>query len=206
MKKILALILAFAMMLCLVACKGNDNPPDNGEGEQNKDEKTTYVVTVVDNEGNPIPGVSVTFCPKGGVEMPWPTDAVGQASQKTSKEMTVKLTEVPVGYEFDKLGQTLEFDAEGKLTITLTVLAPYVIKVVDQDGNAIAGVRVQMCDAGGSCRMPTTTGADGTASYPFENGDFHAQLTTLPEGYSVEDQDAYYDFVDGVATITLTKN
>jgi hypothetical protein len=205
MKKILSLILVFAMMLCLVACKGNDNPPEGG-GDQNKDEKTTYVVTVVDNEGNPIPGVSVIFCPKGGVEMPWPTDAEGKASQKTSKEMTAKLTELPVGYEFDKLGQTLQFDTEGKLTITLTALAPFIIKVVDQDGNAISGVKVQMCDAGGSCRMPTTTGADGTASYPFEKGDFHAQLTTLPEGYSVEDQDAYYDFVDGVATITLTKN
>ena len=38
MKKILALILAFAMMLCLVACKGNDNPPDNGEGGNKTEE------------------------------------------------------------------------------------------------------------------------------------------------------------------------
>jgi protocatechuate 3,4-dioxygenase beta subunit len=204
MKKILSLILVFAMMLCLVACKGNDNPPEGG-GDQNKDEKTTYVVTVVDNEGNPIPGVSVIFCPKGGVEMPWPTDAEGKASQKTSKEMTAKLTELPVGYEFDKLGQTLQFDAEGKLTITLTALAPFIIKVVDQDGNPVAGVVVQVCNDS-TCVPMGSTDANGEAKRPSMNGSYAAKITELPDGYSVEDIDAYYDLVDGKVTITITKN
>ena len=207
MKKILALILTFAMLFCLAACKDKeDTKKENEENGGNKDEKTTYTVTVVDDEGNPVAGASVSFCPKGSSEIPFPTDAQGRVEYKSAKEMTAKLTEAPAGYEFDKVGQSLGFDANGNLTITLTKLAPFVIKVVDQDGNAIAGVRVQMCDAGGSCRIPVTTGADGTASYPFEDGDFHAQLTALPEGYSVEDVGAYYDFVDGVATITLTKN
>ena len=204
MKKILALILTLVMMLSIVACnddKNQDDPPK-------KDEKTTYTVTVLDDEGNPVAGVNVTFCPKGGTEMPWPTDAEGKASQKTTKEMTAKLLSdnVPTGYEFDKAGQSLSFDKDGNLTITLTALAPYVIKVVDQEGNAIAGVQVQMCDEAGSCRLPRTTGADGTVSYPFENGTFKAQLTTLPDGYTVDDASAYYYFVEGVATITLTKN
>ena len=168
-----------------------------------KNAKTTYTVSVVDTEGNPIAGVEVTFCPKGGTEMPWPTDAEGKATMKTSKEMTVKINEVPIGYKYNKLGQTLDFDTNGNLTVTLTVLTPFVINVIDQNGNAISGVKVQMCGADGSCRMPINTDVDGIATYPYEYGYFYAQLTTLPDGYSVEDIDAYYDFVDGVATIVL---
>lgn len=205
MKKIISIMLVLAMMLCLFACNNDKKQPEENDPPA-KDEKTTYTVTVLDEEGNPVPGAKVTFCPEGGTEMPWPTDIEGKAEYKSAKEMTAKLTELLAGYEYDKMNVAQSFDENGNLTITVKKLAPFVIKVVDQDGNALAGVKVQMCDAGGSCRIPVTTGADGTASYPFENGDFHAQLTTLPEGYSVDDIGAYYDFVDGVATITLTKN
>ena len=202
MKKILALFLTLVMMLSIVSCnddKNQDDPPK-------KDEKTTYTVTVLDDEGNPVAGAKVTFCPEGGTEMPWPTDIDGKAEYKSAKKMTAKLTELLPGYEYDKMNVAQSFDNDGNLTITVKKLAPYVIKVVDQEGNAIAGVQVQMCDEAGSCRLPRTTGADGTVSYPFENGTFKAQLTTLPDGYTVDDASAYYYFVDGVATITLTKN
>ena len=203
MKKILSLILVFAMMLCLVACKDKDNT-DKGNNPP-ADEKTTYVVTVVDSEGNPIPGVSVTFCPKGGTEFPWNTDADGKATQKSSKEMTARIDKVPTGYEFDKLGQTLEFDSEGKLTVTLTARAPFVVKVVDQDGNPVAGVVVQVCNDS-TCVPMGSTDANGEAKRPSMNGSYAAKITELPDGYSVEDIDAYYDLVDGKVTITVTKN
>ena len=66
-----------------------------------------------------------------------------------------------------------------------------------------------MCDDTGSCRKPVTTNAEGKGSYAYEEGSFHAQLTNglsaLPEGYTVAEPDKYYSFVDGVATITVTK-
>jgi hypothetical protein len=203
MKKILSLILVFAMMLCLVACNDKDNT-DKGNNPP-ADEKTTYVVTVVDSEGNPIPGVNVTFCPKGGTEFPWNTEADGKATQKSSKEMTARIDKVPTGYEFDKLGQTLEFDSEGKLTVTLTARAPFVVKVVDQDGNPVAGVVVQVCNDS-TCVPMGSTDANGEAKRPSMNGSYAAKITELPDGYSVEDIDAYYDLVDGKVTITITKN
>lgn len=203
MKKILSLILVFAMMLCLVACNDKDNT-DKGNNPP-ADEKTTYVVTVVDSEGNPIPGVNVTFCPKGGTEFPWNTEADGKATQKSSKEMTARIDKVPTGYEFDKLGQTLEFDSEGKLTVTLTARAPFVVKVVDQDGNPVAGVVVQVCNDS-TCVPMGSTDSNGEAKRPSMNGSYAAKITELPDGYSVEDIEAYYDLVDGKVTITITKN
>ena len=203
MKKILSLVLVFAMMLCLVACNDKDKT-DKGNNPP-ADEKTTYVVTVVDSEGNPIPGVHVTFCPKGGTEFPWNTEADGKATQKSSKEMTARIDKVPTGYEFDKLGQTLEFDSEGKLTVTLTARAPFVVKVVDQDGNPVAGVVVQVCNDS-TCVPMGSTDANGEAKRPSMNGSYAAKITELPDGYSVEDIEAYYDLVDGKVTITITKN
>lgn len=208
LKKIISLVLALTMMasisLCFVSC---DNDKDENENQgNNPPEKTTYTVTVVDGEGNPVPGVNLTFTPKGSTAIPFPTDSEGKASYKTDKELTVTVTEIPTGYSYDKLNVAQSFGADGTLTVTLTALAPFVIKVVDQDGNLISGVKVQMCDSAGSCRMPRTTGEDGTVSYPYEEGDFHAQLTAgAPDGYTVDDPAEYYDFVDGVATITLTK-
>ena len=213
MKKILSLVLVFAMMLCLVACNDKDNT-DKGSNPP-ADEKTTYVVTVVDSEGNPIPGVSVTFCPKGGTEFPWNTEADGKATQKSSKEMTARIDKVPSGYEFDKLGQTLEFDSEGKLTVTLTARAPFVVKVVDQDGNAVAGVRVQACtDACTPFKNATDENGETSEALEVKEAAYKAQLTALPEGYTEQlDEDGdpttltkYAFDADRTVTIVLVKN
>jgi hypothetical protein len=139
------------------------------------------------------------------MEIPFDTEADGKASFKTDKPLSVSITKLPKGYEYDKLNVFQAFDENGNLTVVLVKPAPYVIKVVDQDGNVVSGVRVQMCNAAGMCYMPVTTGEDGTATYAYESGEFHAQLTTLPQGYLVENPDQYYDFIDGVATIILTK-
>ena len=205
MKRTLALVLSVVMLLTmslsLVACGNKNNPDDNKD--ESKDEKVVYTVTVVDDEGNAIKGVKVTFIPKGATEMPFSTDAEGKASHKTDKELTVKITSVPSGYEYSDLNKALSFDKDGNLKVTLKKLAPFVIKVVDEQGNAVSGVKVQMCDEAGSCRMPRTTDANGEATYPYEEGSFHAQLTVVPDGYSVEDPAKYYDFENGVATISL---
>lgn len=210
MKKILSSILILAMLLtasvCLFACNGDDEGNEGGGEGNGEPVKINYTVTVVDNEGNPVRGAKLTFSPKGAAAIPFPTDVEGKASYKTDKELTVKVTEIPEAYEYDKLNVEQSFDSEGKLTITLTKRAPFVIKVVDQDGNPVAGVKVQMCDSAGLCKIPVTTDENGEGFYDFQEGDFHAQLTNgAPNGYSVEDPDRYYDFEDGVATIRLTK-
>ena len=216
-KKILSAILVVSMILTLsvslFSCKEKEGNKDNTQqgnndqnGENTQPEKILYTVTVVDEEGNPIKNVKLDFNPKGGITIPFPTDKDGKAAYKTDKELTVTVKEIPNGYSYDKLNVEQKFGGDNTLTVTLITLAPFVIRVVDQNSNPIEGVLVQMCDEAGSCRMPTETDAKGEATYRYEEGNFHAQLTSIPDGYSVENPDEYYNFVNGVATITLTKN
>lgn len=214
LKKILSTILVLSMVLtlsvCLFSCdddKGNTDGENSNQGSTDTTpEKVLYTITVVDEEGAPIKGVEIEFAPKGGTAVPFKTDAEGKATLKTDKELSITVKKIPTGYSYDKINVSQKLGSDNNLTITLTTLAPFIIRVVDQDGNPIAGVKVQMCDEAGSCRMPVETEANGEATYRYEDGSFHAQLTSLPEGYSVDDPEAYYNFVDGVAVITLTKN
>lgn len=210
MKKILSLILVLVMMLSIVACGGKDKTPDTNDGEQQgtTDTKVSYVVTVVDGDGKAVEGVVVSFTTKGGSPIPFPTDSEGKASYKTAKEITAAVTAVPSGYEYAKLNQKIDFDKDGKATITLTKKAeeaPYVIKVVDQNGNAVEGVKVQMCDDAGLCLIPTATNEEGIATYKYQEGNFHVLINTLVDGYTVEDMSVYYYFTGREVTITITK-
>ena len=217
MKKTLRAMLLLALTLCLafvLASCGDGDSKDNGNCDDTaKDGKVTYTVTALDSDGNPVKGVSVEFTAGTSTPVPFKTDKDGKASYTSKNTVTAIVKSVPTGYTLDKLGQKLSFDKDGKLTLTLTKLPPLVIKVVDQDGNPIKDVTVQMCEDGGTCRIPTTTDENGVATYDFEEGYFHAQLTVgegedvseLYPGYTVDDPAKYYEFVDGIATITLTK-
>ena len=205
MKKILSFILSAIMLvtlcLSLFACgEGQNNPP--------ADEKATYTVTVVDEDGNPVKGAMVNFTVKGGSVFPMPTDAEGKVSYTTDKQVTVSMLSVPDGYEYYELGQNLALDANGNATVTVQkaeVIEDYfVILVVDQYGAPVEGVFVQMCTES-SCMTPTTTDENGEASYSYADGEFKAKLTSVPEGYTVADPEAYYEFENGTATIVLTK-
>ncbi len=80
----------------------------------------------------------------------------------------------------------------------------YKVTVVDQDGNPVAAVDVQMCDDTG-CRLPQSTGEDGTVTFTFPASNFHVTLPVVPDGYTAE---AEYNFADGEyeLTATITKN
>ena len=210
MKKILSLILVLVMMLSIVACGGKDKTPDTNDDQQQgtTDTKVTYVVTVVDTDGNAVEGAVVSFTTKGGSPIPFPTDSEGKASYKTAKELTAAVTAVPSGYEYAKINQKIDFDKDGKATITLTKKAeeaPYVIKVVDQNGNAVEGVIVQMCDDAGLCLIPTATNEEGIATYKYQEGNFHVLINTLVDGYTVDDMSVYYYITGREVTITITK-
>ena len=204
-------ILAIVLLVTLLPGNG-DKGSQGGEGEQqgttDTDTKVSYVVTVVDTEGNAVEGAVVSFTTKGGSPIPFPTDSEGKASYKTAREITAAVTAVPSGYEYAKLNQKIDFDKDGKATITLTKKAeeaPYVIKVVDQNGNAVEGVIVQMCDDAGLCLIPTATNEEGIATYKYQEGNFHVLINTLVDGYTVDDMSVYYYFTGREVTITITK-
>ena len=214
-KKILSAILVLSMILTLsvslFSCKdkGNDNT-----GDQNNDnttpEKVTYTVTVVDQDGNPVKGAIVYFYPKGGVEMFYPTNDNGATEgYKTDKEMSISVMTIPAGYEYDKLAQKQKVDAkDGKVTITVTKKAPegtnYTIRVVDQNGNPVAGAMVQMCESEDKCLTPITTNANGEAVYTEPEREYKAAIASLPEGYE-NTTTGYTYFEDYVVTIVVNK-
>ena len=113
----------------------------------------------------------------------------------------------------NKVGKKQQFDAKGNLVLTFSlvdvVTKMFEIKVVDQDGNAVEGVTVQICDAAGACRTPQETDENGEAFYNFVDGTFYASLTNgleaLPEGYTVADPEAKYYFEDNTVTIEIEK-
>ena len=117
MKKILVLLLALVMMFSIVACK-KDDQPDPGTDEKPQDEKVTYTVRAIDEEGNAVDGVVVTFTPKGGTPIPMPTKD-GVITYKTAKELTATITAVPSGYEYDKLDVAQSFDENAMLTVVI---------------------------------------------------------------------------------------
>lgn len=217
MKKIISAILAVMMVLslslCLFACNNENNGNDGGENGGNQTpQKKTYTVTVVDENGNPVKGAYVSFTAEGANPIPFETDKDGKASRTSDSKITITLLTIPKGYESDKVGSVLTPDADGNVTVTLkkaAVADPYVILVVDEQGNPVAGVTVQMCSLAGSCRVPVVTGEDGKAEYAFEEGEFKVQLTGgmdgVPEGYTIDDPAQNFYFDGKLCTITLTK-
>lgn len=68
----------------------------------------------------------------------------------------------------------------------------YTIKVVDESGNPVAGVMVQLCKD--SC-VPKMTDANGVAVFTvkeLEDG-YKANVAKAPEGYTYEDGDVYFE-------------
>ena len=77
----------------------------------------------------------------------------------------------------------------------------YTVKVVDAEGNPVAGVEVQICD-GDRCLLPAETDANGEVSWKTTSGNFKAQIKSAPAGYTYESE---YPFpAEGTAlTVTL---
>ena len=113
---------------------------------------------------------------------------------------------------------TLAACGESKPTENVSTLpegVSYGIKVVDQDGNPIAGAMVVLCQniEGGICYMPTSTGEDGMALFkesaiPVQN---NMKVRVLAaDGYDLPLDDAgdirYTVIPDGTVQMVLVLN
>ena len=208
LKKIISAILLVAVLstlsLSLFSCKDKGG---NGDGGNNQT-ANGYTVTVVDQNGAPVSGAKITLTTADGIPFFVVTDAQGKATKDGNFDgLTATLTYIPANYTSDKLDTATPFGSDKTLTITVNQLPPYVIKVVDQNGNAVAGVTVSMCDSDGICKTPIETDEEGKAYYPYQPGEFHAQLPDgAPDGYTDPNPGQSYDFVDGEVVITINKN
>lgn len=185
MSKIIALLLVAVMLLC--GCNsGNTNPTTDGTPTEQ-----VYAVKFVDAEGNPVSGVITQFAKKDGSQSLILSEADGTISVSTELfEANFTILNTTAGYKVDKMEHTLS--AENMLIVVLNKEEAgnsnptYTITVVDQNGNPVAGVVVQVCDDH-NCQLPLTTDASGNASASYAPSNYHVTLNTLPDGYTSEE-------------------
>mgnify|MGYP002514671039 CR=1 FL=1 len=120
MKKLLCfmtVILAMCMTVSLSACGGGEPTPTEPEGEK------PYIIKVVDDAGNAIPGVMVQLCSDSCY--PGKTDSDGMAEFKLSAD-TYKASVLALPAGFDYMDETREFyfeEGSRELTIVLKSIA-----------------------------------------------------------------------------------
>ena len=232
-KKFLSIILVCCMLmsvLSLTACgnknNGNDNNTNEGSGNDNTNDNTnnqttdkTYTVTILDGDKNPVEGVKLVITDEKSY-LTVTTNVNGQASvQLPETKVSVMVTSVPDGYEkpekvsgvYHGVFKTGSTD----LSITLSKVASntvtYTVKVIDQNGDAVEGMQVQLCPDGVCLADQFITGANGEISKDMAPGKrVDVKLHEL-DGYTlpIANEYGYHAVIDAgetEVTITVTKN
>ena len=230
LKKILSLVLVICMLaaVCsLTACGGkdnnddvsNDNNNDNG-GNNNVTTDKTYTVTVLDGENTPVEGVKLVVT--DGKSYPTATtDKEGKASVQLPADVTVSVmvTSVPNGYvKPEKVSGVYHgVFAKNSTEFTLKVekevdnKVEYTVRVVDQNGDAVVGMSIQLCPNGVCLAEKFVTNENGEITVKLTPGSaVDVKLEGL-EGYTLPApvKDSYHAVIEsGVteATVTVTKN
>jgi len=80
------------------------------------------------------------------------------------------------------------------------------VTVVDEEGNPVAGVMVQVC-TDETCLIPVKTDETGVATFaPAAEGEYHANfLPGTPDGYEADAEVFYFAEGESELTITLKK-
>jgi len=78
--------------------------------------------------------------------------------------------------------------------------AVYTVKVVDEGGNPVAGAMVQLCLE--AC-IPGVTNEEGVATYTVDVAAYKVSFVAMPEGYSSDVTEFYFDGDSTEMTITL---
>lgn len=115
-------------------------------------------------------------------------DQAATSGQQSTKPVETDPTEAPTDPE------PTETEPQG---------VTYTIKVVDEGGNPVPGMMVQLCAE--SC-MPRVTDADGNAIYEnqVERSDYKASVTVYAEGYEAASEQVDYYFGEGNYEVTIT--
>lgn len=77
----------------------------------------------------------------------------------------------------------------------------YTVTVVDEDGNPVAGALVQICKD--AC-IPGATDENGIAQFNVAEDAYKVSFVMMPEGYTAEEAEFYFDDGSREMTIVLT--
>ncbi len=121
--------------------------------------------------------------------------ACGQSTQTETPTDPTTATTDPAGTEAPTDAPTEPEIPDGMVQLK--------VKVVDEGGNPVVGVMVQVC-TDESCLIPVKTDDAGVATFaPAAEGEYHANfLPGVPEGYEA-DAEVFY-FAEGETELTIT--
>lgn len=77
----------------------------------------------------------------------------------------------------------------------------YIVTVVDEEGNPIAGAVVQLCMD--TC-FPGITDETGAAKFSMEEADYKVSFAALPAGYTYTTEEQEFHFEAGSKELTIT--
>ena len=130
MKKLIALMLALCMVFCFCAC-GSDTTEDTDKTSKpvesqddvvsQEEETAKFTVTVVDQNGDPVPKVMVQLCTD--VCKPMLADANGVATfnEEITDEHKISLSICPEGYETEYVGTNYIYLEDGITEYTFEI-------------------------------------------------------------------------------------
>lgn len=95
--------------------------------------------------------------------------------------------------------ETTEAVVEVEATVPEGMIS-YTVTVVDQEGNPVSGVMVQMCKD--SC-IPGVTNDAGVAAFRMYEDDYKVSLLTMPEGYAYAGEEEIFYFETGSYELTI---
>ncbi len=227
MKKLLALILCFAMLLSfaaiLTSCgtpetpenPDEGNPPDNGGGENggnegNQTTKVTYTVKFVDEDGAAIKGLTVRFVRDNVASEDIVTDNKGEAKIDLEESRNVRVELVSFDGWVEPAARKLTFGRMYDLEVELEEDTSFTLTatVVDENGDAIVGATVQLC-VGSVCLQAAETNEDGEIFGTFSTeGKIKVKVISLPDGYVMpetnDDEGYHFYFTEGETDIEIT--
>lgn len=79
----------------------------------------------------------------------------------------------------------------------------YKVTVVDDEGNPLAGVMVQLCK---DMCVPAVTNAEGVAEFRQPEDDYHVSVASMPAGYEYSSDEQEFYFEEGSYELTIVLN
>ena len=216
LKRIITFILAVCMIVSvfsLASCKKKNDDDNNDKTDTNSTQTTdkTYTVTVLDGDNNPVAGVMIGVMTNSYKSHM--TDANGKISfESDSANAKVMIISVPEGYEkpenaeksFSAGNKNITFTIEEKVVIKTTVT--YTVTVIDQFGDPVSNVTVQLCTD--TMCYDTTTDEDGVGVKELTPGVvYEVKIPNPPAGYSAPT--GYFASIpadETEITVEITKN
>ena len=195
MNKIISLLLALVMLTGVltmaISCgdetpdptpDGDQTPGDGSNGDEEKGEE--YILTIHDINGNPLANITVQF--KYGDEetiaMTSGEDGKVSARIDTTEDVTVNVVN-PGEYGIPE-ARDRKFKSN-ELTIVMPQMVT--VKTVDEDGNPVADVAVQICHS--VCLSPIATDGSGEINKGIiPKAPLKVSIISGPEGYVIPDE------------------